>query len=51
MKFLTTSFESNLSDYSDAYILVTGNINVTGGDANTKQHLKIVHHLENVGQK
>ena len=36
MKFLTTSFESNLSDYSDTYILVTGNINVTGGDANTK---------------
>ena len=28
--------ESSLCDYSDAYILVTGNINVTGGDNNTK---------------
>ena len=26
---LTTSIESSLCDYSDAYILVTGNINVT----------------------
>ena len=51
IKFLTSLLESNLFDYSDAYILVTGNINVTGGDANTKVALKIVHHLENVGQK
>ena len=36
IKFLTNSFESSLCDYSDAFILVTGNINVTGGDANTK---------------
>ena len=36
IKFLTSSLESNLCDYSDAYILVTGNTNVTGGDANTK---------------
>ena len=36
MKFLTTSLESRLCDYSDRYILVTGNITVTGGDANTK---------------
>ena len=35
IKFLTNSLESNLCDYSDAYILVTGNINVTGGDSNT----------------
>ena len=34
IKFLTSSLESSLCDYSDAYILVTGNINVTGGDAN-----------------
>ena len=27
--FLTSSLESNLFDYSDAYILVTGNITVT----------------------
>ena len=29
IKFLTSSLESNLCDYSDAYILVTGNIVVT----------------------
>ena len=29
IKFLTSSLESNLCDYSDAYILVTGNITVT----------------------
>ena len=34
--FLTKSIESNICDYSDAYILVTGNINVAGGDNNTK---------------
>ena len=36
IEFLTRSIESSLFDYSDAYILVTGNINVTGGDDNTK---------------
>ena len=36
IKFLTSSLESSLCDCSDAYILVTGNITVTGGDANTK---------------
>ena len=36
IKFLTRSIESSLCDYSDAYILVTGNITVTGGNANTK---------------
>ena len=40
IKFLTKSIESGLCDYSDAYILVTGNINVTGGDANTKVAFK-----------
>ena len=35
VKCLTSSLESSLWDYSDAYILVTGNINVTGGDNNT----------------
>ena len=29
IKFLTNSLESSLCDYSDAYILVTGNITVT----------------------
>ena len=40
IKFLTKSIESSLCDYSDAYILVTGNINVTGGDNNTKVAFK-----------
>ena len=40
IKFLTRSIESNLCNYSDAYILVTGNINVTGGDNNTKVAFK-----------
>ena len=40
IQFLTRSTESSLCDYSDAYILVTGNINVTGGDANTKVAFK-----------
>ena len=39
-KFLTNSLETNLCDYSDAYILVTGNINITGGDNNTKVAFK-----------
>ena len=38
--FLTNSLESRLCDYSDAYILVTGNINVTGGNTNTKEAFK-----------
>ena len=40
IKFLTRSLESSLCGYSDAYILVTGNINVTGGDNNTKVAFK-----------
>ena len=32
IKFLTSSLESSLCDYSDAYILVTGNINSRGND-------------------
>ena len=39
IKFLTSSLESSLCDYSDAYILVTGNI-VTGSNANTKVAFK-----------
>ena len=35
IKFLASSIESSLCDYSDAYILVTGNITVTGGNNNT----------------
>ena len=40
IKFLTRSLESKLCDYSDAYILVTGNITVTGGNTNTKVAFK-----------
>ena len=40
IKFLTSSLESSLCDYSDAYILVTGNITVKGGNANTKVAFK-----------
>ena len=40
IKFLTSSLESSLCDYSDAYILVTENINVTGGDNNRKVAFK-----------
>ena len=40
IKSLTSSLESSLCDYSDAYILVTGNITVAGGDANTKVAFK-----------
>ena len=39
-EFLTSPLESSLCDYSDAYILVTWNITVTGGNANTKVAFK-----------
>ena len=35
-KFLTKSIESSLCDYSDAYILVTGNITATPNNAATQ---------------
>ena len=40
IKFLTSSLESSLFDYSDAYVLVKGNITVVGGDANRKVAFK-----------
>ena len=40
IKFLTSSLESTLCDYSDAYILITGNINVAGGNDNTNVAFK-----------
>ena len=40
IKFETKVVKSNLCDYSDAYILVTGDITPTGGDANTKVTFK-----------
>ena len=36
LKFLTSSLESSLCDYSDAYILVTGNITATPNNAATQ---------------
>ena len=40
IKVLASSLKSSLYDYSDACILATGNISVTGGDANTKVTFK-----------
>ena len=51
IKFLTSSLESSYCDYSDAYILVTGNINVTDGNNETKAAFKNWHHLKNAEQK
>ena len=39
IKFLAKSIQSSLCDYSDAYILVTGNINITGGDNDKKVNI------------
>ena len=36
IKFETKVIKPNLCDYSDAYILVIGDITVTGGDEDTK---------------
>ena len=40
LQFETKVIKSNLCDYSDAYILVTGNITATGVDANTRGAFK-----------
>ena len=40
IKYLTSSMESSLCDYSDAYVLVTGNIAVAGAKNNTKVAFK-----------
>ena len=40
IKFITSSLESSLCDYSDAYILVKGIINVTDANNNTKVAFK-----------
>ena len=49
IKFLAKSIESSLCDYSDAYILFTGNITATPNAA-TQVVFKIVHHLKIVEQ-
>ena len=51
IKFLTRSIESSVCDFSDAYVLVTGDITVTGANDNTKVAFKIMHHSENPEQK
>ena len=40
IQFETKVIKSNLCDYSDAYILVTGNITAAGRNANTKVAFK-----------
>ena len=40
IKFLTSSIESSVCDYSDAYILVTGSIRIASGNQNTKVAFK-----------
>ena len=40
IKLLTISLESSLCDYSDAYVLVTGNIVVAGANNNIKVAFK-----------
>ena len=47
IKCLAKSIESSLCRYSDAYILVKGNISVVGGDANTKVAFKNCAPLRN----
>ena len=47
IKFETKFIKSNLCDYSDTYIFVTGDITATYDNPNTKLHLKIVLHLQN----
>ena len=42
---------SNLCDYDDAYILVIGDIIITGRNLPTEANLKIVLHLLGVSQK
>ena len=52
IKFLTCSLESSLCDYSDAYVLVTGNITVAaGGNANTNVAFKNCAPSKNAEQK
>ena len=40
VKFKTHVIKSNLCDYSDKYIVLTGDITATGGDANTRAAFK-----------
>ena len=51
IKFLTRSLESSLCDYSDAYILVTGNITATPNNAATQVVFKNCAPFENAEKK
>ena len=48
IKFETKVIKPNLCDYSDAYILVTGDIKAARGNQNTKVAFKIVLLVEDV---
>ena len=54
IRFKTSMLRSDLCDYSDAYIVVKGDITV-GAPNNAKKikqwHLKIMHHLSTAFQK
>ena len=50
INFETETIKSSLCDYSDALILVTGNITVAANN-DTDVGLKIVHHFLHVQQK
>ena len=45
IKFETESIKSSLCDYSDAFILVTGDITETANNSTKIQYLKTVHHF------
>ena len=47
IKFETKVIKSNVCDYSDAHILVTGDITATDDGDDNKVALKIVLHLRN----
>ena len=50
-RLLTSSLESSLCDYSDAYILVTGNITATPNNAATQVVFKICAPFEKCRNK
>ena len=49
IKFETGTIKSSFYDYSDAYILVKGDIKVNAED-NTHLRLKIAHHFQHTKQ-
>ena len=51
IKFLTKSIESSLCDYSDAFILVTGNIAVKGRNAANAPNMTLTEATQVVFKK